>query len=471
MQTLTPPSNSPAAAATADARPGRARVLIVGCGFGGLEATRALAGENVDVTVIEKTNHHLFQPLLYQVATAGLAAPSIAAPARTLFRRQSNVTTLLGEVTAIDAAARQVQLADGERLPYEHLIVAAGATHSYFGNDDWATHAPGLKTLADAFEIRRRVLLAFEAAEREHDAARRQALLRFVVIGAGPTGVEMAGTLAEIARHTLTGEFRRIRPADAEVLLVEGGSRVLQAMPEALSQRALEQLEALGVRVRLNTRVTRIDEKGLEVTLDAGTPQATSQFIDSRCITWAAGVAASPLGRLLAQATGAECDRAGRVKVEPDLSLAGHSDISVVGDLAAAVSHVPGQPPQPVPGVSPGAKQMGRCAAGNVLLRIAGLPTRPFRYRDWGNLATIGRHSAVADVPTPFGHLRFSGSPAWLFWLFVHIFFLIGFRNRMIVLMDWASAYWTFRRHARVVHDVQAPQPAGGHAAPPPSQG
>ncbi|WP_189689113.1 NAD(P)/FAD-dependent oxidoreductase [Pseudorhodoferax aquiterrae] len=435
----------------------RVRVVIVGCGFGGLEAARALAGAPVDVTVVEKTNHHLFQPLLYQVATAGLAAPSIAAPARLLFRRQPNVTTLLGEVTGIDAAARSVQLADGERLAYDHLIVAAGATHSYFGHDDWAVHAPGLKTLADAFEIRRRVLLAFEAAEREHDPARRRALLTFVVIGAGPTGVEMAGTLAEIARHTLTGEFRRITPADAEVLLVEGGARVLQAMPPALSERAREQLQALGVRVRLAALVTRIDAEGLDITLDANTPQARTERIASRCITWAAGVAASPLGRLVAGATGATLDRAGRVQVQPDLSLPGHPEISVVGDLAAAMSHVPGQPPKPVPGVSPGAKQMGRCAAANVLARIAGQATQPFRYRDWGNLATIGRHSAVADVPTPFGPLRFSGYFAWLFWLFVHIFFLIGFRNRLIVLMDWASAYWTFRRHARVVHDVQAP--------------
>ncbi|RYF81568.1 MAG: NAD(P)/FAD-dependent oxidoreductase [Comamonadaceae bacterium] len=456
MQATPRPLPTPIATPSPPARP---RVVVIGCGFGGLEATRALAGENVDVTVIEKTNHHLFQPLLYQVATAGLAAPSIAAPARMLFRRQPNATTLLGEVTGIDAAARRVLLADGEALPYEHLIVAAGATHSYFGNDGWALHAPGLKTLADAFEIRRRVLLAFEAAEREHDAARRQALLRFVVIGAGPTGVEMAGTLAEIARHTLTGEFRRITPSDAEVLLVEGGARVLQAMPEHLSERARQQLEGLGVRVRLNARVTRIDAQGLEIALDADTPQARTEFIDSHCITWAAGVAASPLGRMLGEATAAQTDRAGRVKVEPDLSLAGHPEISVIGDLAAAFSHVPGQPPQPVPGVSPGAKQMGRCAASNVLLRIAELPTRAFRYRDWGNLATIGRHSAVADVPTPFGPLRFSGLPAWLFWLFVHIFFLIGFRNRMIVLMDWASAYWTFRRHARVVHDVHAARP------------
>ena len=449
----------PVPASSTDVRPhqsSRPQIVIVGSGFGGLAAARVFAGESVDVTMVEKTNHHLFQPLLYQVATAGLAAPSIAAPARGLFRRQANVTTLLGEVTDIDAAARIVRLGDGEALPYDHLIVAAGATHSYFGHDAWASHAPGLKTLADAFEIRRRVLLAFEAAEREHDPERRRALLTFVVIGAGPTGVEMAGTLAEIARHTLKDEFRRIHPAEAEVLLIEGSARVLQAMPPELSERAREQLEALGVRVRLNAMVTRIDDQGLEITLDANTPQARTERIESRCITWAAGVAASPLGRVLANATGVELDRAGRVKVEPDLSLPGHPEISVIGDLAAAMSYAPGKEPRPVPGVSPAAKQMGRCAARNVLQRIAGLPTQPFRYHDWGSLATIGRNSAVADVPTPFGHLRFSGYLAWLFWLFVHIFFLIGFRNRLIVLMDWASAYWTFRRHARVVHDVKA---------------
>ncbi|MFT4269226.1 MAG: NAD(P)/FAD-dependent oxidoreductase [Xenophilus sp.] len=436
------------------APPSRPRVVIVGCGFGGLEAARALRGAAVDVTVVEKTNHHLFQPLLYQVATAGLAAPSIAAPARLLFRAQPNVTTLLGEVTAIDAAARTVRLADGHRLPYDHLIVAAGATHSYFGNDAWAADAPGLKTLADAFEIRRRVLLAFELAELESDPVRRRALLTFVVIGGGPTGVEMAGTLAEIARHTLAGEFRRIVPAEAEVLLLEGGPRVLQAMPGKLSQRAQEQLEHLGVKVRVDAMVTRIDADGLELKASGG----GTERIDSRCIVWAAGVAASPLGRLLAAATGAECDRAGRVKVEPDLSLPGHPEISVVGDLAAAMSHVPGQPPRPVPGVSPGAKQMGRAAAASLLARIAGRPAKPFRYRDWGNLATIGRNSAVVDLPTPFGPLRFSGHFAWLFWLFVHVYFLIGFRNRFIVLMDWASAYWTFQRYARVVPDVKAPE-------------
>ncbi|WP_295523508.1 NAD(P)/FAD-dependent oxidoreductase [uncultured Pseudacidovorax sp.] len=429
------------------------RVVIVGCGFGGLEAARTLHDEPLDVVVIEKTNHHLFQPLLYQVATAGLAAPSIAAPSRWLFRHQPNVTTLLGEVCGIDAAGRCVHLGDGHAVPYDHLIVAAGATHSYFGHDEWAADAPGLKTLADAFEIRRRVLTAFERAELEKDPDRRRALLTFVVIGGGPTGVEMAGTLAEIARHTLAGEFRRIVPSSAQVLLVEGSSRVLQAMPERLSERARQQLEKLGVKVRLNAMVTRIDALGLEVR--EGGADGTAVRIDSRCVIWAAGVAASPLGRLLAQATGTDCDRAGRIHVQADLSLPGHPEISVVGDLAAAMSHVPGQEPRPVPGVSPAAKQMGRAAARNILARIAGSDTQPFRYKDWGSLATIGRNAAVADVPTPFGPLRFSGYLAWLFWLFVHVYFLIGFRNRLIVLMDWASAYWTFRRNARVVPDVQ----------------
>ncbi|MBJ2157831.1 NAD(P)/FAD-dependent oxidoreductase [Variovorax sp. IB41] len=442
---------------TSSSGPARPSVVIVGCGFGGLEAARKLQRADVDVTVIDKTNHHLFQPLLYQVATAGLAAPSIAAPVRALFRKQPNITTLLGEVSAIDPAGRTVQLASGTAVPYDHLIVAAGATHSYFGHDEWAPVAPGLKTLADAFEIRRRVLLSFETAETTTDPARRRALLTFVVIGAGPTGVEMAGTLAEIAKHTLSGEFRHIDPSSSQVLLVEGGPRVLQAMPESLSQKALEQLEKLGVEVRLNARVTAIDATGLEVQTGGGADGApvASYRIDSSCVVWAAGVAASPLGRMLGTATGVECDRAGRIKVEPDLSLAGHPEISVVGDLAAAMSHAPGKPPKPVPGVSPGAKQMGRAAASNILRRIAGQPTVPFRYADYGNLATIGRNSAVVDLGTPFGPLRFSGRLAWLFWLFAHAYFLIGFRNRIVVMMDWAGAYWSFQRNARVVADVQ----------------
>jgi len=424
----------------------RPQVLIIGCGFGGLEAARALRAADVDITVVDKTNHHLFQPLLYQVATAGLSAPSIAAPIRHLFRRQPNVTTLLGEVVAIDAQHRTATLGDGATLRWDHLIVAAGATHSYFGRDDWAGFAPGLKTLQDAFEIRRRVLLAFEAAEREDDPARRAALLQFVVVGGGPTGVELAGTFAEIARHTLPGEFRRIDPRQARVLLVEGSPRVLQAMPEALSERAREQLTALGVEVRVGARVTGIDAEGLDLATAAG-----PERLQSRCIVWGAGVAASPLGRALAEATGCALDRAGRVVVEPDLSVPGFPAIQVIGDLAAARSHAPGREPRPVPGVSPGAKQMGRCAAANIRSRLAGGATRPFRYRDYGNLATIGRNSAVVDLGTPAGTLRFSGYPAWLFWLFAHVYFLIGFRNRFVVLLDWAWAYWTHDRHARVV--------------------
>lgn len=431
----------------------RPRVLIIGCGFGGLEAARALRGAPVDVTLVDKSNHHLFQPLLYQVATAGLSAPAIAAPVRFLFRKQPNVTTLLGEVVSIDAAARTAQLKDGATLAYDHLIVAAGATHSYFGRDEWAGYAPGLKTLDDAFEIRRRILLAFEAAERETDPQSRAAWLTFVVIGAGPTGVEMAGTLAEIARHTLPGEFRNIDPSSARILLLEGGPRVLQAMPESLSASAQRQLESLGVEVRTGARVVGIDGDGLAVAQ----PEGGEARIASKCIVWAAGVAASPLGRQLAASAGAETDRAGRVVVAPDLSLPGHAEISVIGDLAAARSHAPGQEPRPVPGVSPGAKQMGRCAAANILRRLRGEATAPFRYRDYGNLATIGRNSAVVDLTSPAGPIRFSGFFAWWFWLFAHIYFLIGFRNRLVVLFDWATAYWSSQRYARVVTNIQEP--------------
>ena len=439
--------------------PALPRVLIIGAGFGGLEAAKALAGQPVDVTLVDKTNHHLFQPLLYQVATAGLSAPAIAAPVRNIFRKQPNLTTLLGEVVHIDPVASQVVLRDGMVLGYEHLIVAAGATHSYFGHDDWAPHAPGLKTLDDAFEIRRRVLLAFETAEKEPDPARHAAWLTFVVIGAGPTGVEMAGTLAEIARQTLPGEFRHIDPSSARILLVEGGPRVLQAMPPDLSDKARLQLEKLGVQVCLNTSVVAIDEAGLmaKMATSLGSTSADSYRIDSKCIVWAAGVAASPLGRLLADATGAETDRAGRVRVGPDLGMPNHPNISVVGDLAAAMSHQPGQDPSPVPGVSPAAKQMGRLAAANILRRLKGQPAHAFRYANYGNLATIGRHAAVVDLATPIGPWRFSGYFAWLFWLFAHVYFLIGFRNRLVVLMDWASAYWSFQRYARVVSNIAPP--------------
>jgi NADH:ubiquinone reductase (H+-translocating) len=428
-------------------------IVIIGCGFGGLEAAKALRKADVDITLIDRTNHHLFQPLLYQVATAGLSAPAIAAPIRNLFRTQRNVTTLMGDVTAIDAVAQRVTIQSAgtaaSNVQYDHLIVAAGVTHSYFGNDAWEQFAPGLKTLGDALELRKRILFAFEAAEREANPALREALLTFVVIGAGPTGVEMAGTMAEIARHTLPGEFRRIDPASARVLLVEGGPRVLQAMPQDLSEKALKQLEKLGVQVMLGCKVSDIDADGICASRTDGTIES-SYRIQSKTVVWAAGVAASQLGQQLAATTGCSTDRAGRVLVQPDLSVPGFANISVVGDMAAAKSHHKGLETH-VPGVSPAAKQMGRSAAQNILLRMAGKPTTPFRYKDYGNLATIGRNAAVVDLASPLGHFKFSGYFAWLFWLFAHIYFLIGFRNRFVVLLDWASAYLSFARHARVV--------------------
>ena len=436
----------------------RPHIVIIGCGFGGLEAARAMHKADVDITLIDRTNHHLFQPLLYQVATAGLSAPSIAAPTRFLFREQRNVTVLMGEVVDVDATARIVQFENGDRLGYDHLIVASGATHGYFGNDHWAQFAPGLKTLEDAFEIRRRVLLAFEHAERETDAATREPWLTFAVIGAGPTGVEMAGTMAEIARHTLPDEFRRIDSRKARVLLVEGGDRVLLAFPLSLSRRAEEQLTTLGVEVLTSHKVTRIDADGIGVMVNG-----VEQTIVCKTVVWAAGVSASPLGKLLAKtcALGDEhIDRTGRIRVEPDLSLANHPEISVIGDLALAKSHEKNGETKPVPGVSPGAKQMGRVAASNILARIAGKPTQTFRYKDYGALATIGRKSAVVEAEIPLlGKVRFSGLAAWLFWLFVHVYFLIGFRNRLIVLMDWAWAYGTFNRTARVVTGTEKFEP------------
>ena len=428
-------------------------VVIIGCGFGGLEAAKALHKADVSITLIDRSNHHLFQPLLYQVATAGLSAPAIAAPIRHLFRKQANVTTLLGDVVAIDAKAQTITLqspgtADA-LVPFDHLIVAAGATHSYFGNDQWEPFAPGLKTLADAMELRKRILFAFEAAEHEPDPALREALLTFAVIGGGPTGVEMAGTMAEIARHTLPGEFRRINPASAKVLLVEGGMRVLQAMPPELSTQALKQLEKLGVKVMLGRKVTDINADAITFTTGEGNA-AQTHTVACKTVVWAAGVAASPLGRQLAQATGCEVDRAGRVVVDAHLNVAGFNHISVIGDMASATSTHRGQV-RTVPGVSPAAKQMGRCAAANIVRRLKGKQPLAFKYADYGNLATIGRNAAVVDLASPVGQFRFSGYFAWLFWLFAHIYFLIGFRNRFVVLLDWASAYATFARHARVV--------------------
>ncbi|MDH0863775.1 NAD(P)/FAD-dependent oxidoreductase [Mitsuaria sp. GD03876] len=421
-------------------------VVIVGCGFGGLEATKVLDGQPVRITLIDRSNHHLFQPLLYQVATAGLSAPSIASPIRHMRRHQRNLTVLMADVTAIDKARRDVVLSDGQRLRYDHLVVAAGATHSYFGNDHWQAHAPGLKTLADAFQLRARLLSAFERAETLPDAASREPWLNFVVIGGGPTGVEMAGTLAEIARHTLRDEFRRIDPSRAHVLLVEGSDRVLAAFKPAQSALAKAQLERLGVQVRTGCRVVGIDEDGVDLqTADGGTER-----IASRTKVWAAGVAASPLARTL----DVPLDRAGRVIVDEHMNIPGHPEVYVVGDMAAATSLEKDGSRKPVPGVSPGAKQAGRHAARQILARLRGRSERPFHYMDYGNLATIGRKAAVADL----GRIQFSGFAAWLFWLFVHVYFLIGFRNRLRVFADWAWAYFTFQRHARIVVEP----PSGG---------
>ena len=413
----------------------RPRVIILGCGFGGLYAARALRGAAVDVTVVDRVNHHLFQPLLYQVATAGLSAPAIAAPIRHILAGQANVTVLLAEVQRIDAPRRAVVLEDGAELAYDYLIVATGATHSYFGNDAWAEYAPGLKTLEDAMEIRRRVLLAYEHAEREPDLLRRAAWLTSVVIGAGATGVELAGMMAEIARHTLRGEFRRFDPSNARVVLVEGADRVLPSYPGDLSHKARLQLERLGVTVWLGRRVTAIDAGGVQLGEDR---------IAAKTVVWAAGVKASTLGATL----DAPLDAAGRVLVEPDLSVAGHAEVYVIGDLAVVSGHRP-----PVPGVAPAAKQMGRLAAKNILLRIAGKDALRFRYRDYGMLATIGRNSAVGVL----GPVHLSGYPAWLTWLLAHIYFLINFRNRLVVMIDWAVSYWTFQRFARVVFGAVRP--------------
>jgi NADH:ubiquinone reductase (H+-translocating) len=404
------------------------------------------------------------------VATANLSAPAVSGPIRHILRREmrrGNLTVLRAEVKHIDARARQVSLDDGQVLPYDHLIVAAGATHSYFGHDAWRTVAPGLKTLADAFDIRARIIGAFEQAERcVQDEDARQ-WLNFVVIGGGPTGVELAGSVVEIARHTLPDEFRRIDSRHARVVLVEGSERVLGTFHPSLSASARRQMERLGVEVMTGCRVTGIDAHGIRYT-DSAKPQAGEQRLAARTVLWAAGVAASPLGRSLADTTGATLDRAGRVVVQPDLTLPGHPEITVIGDLAAAMSHGPGAP-RPVPGVSPAAKQMGRLAADNLRRRLRGEPARPFRYVDFGSLATIGRKSAVVQLEVPvLGELRWGGYFAWLFWLFAHVYFLIGFRNRLAVLTDWAWSYWTFERHARVVAEPEAPAGADVRDVPGP---
>jgi NADH dehydrogenase len=403
--------------------------VIVGGGFGGLYAARALAGRPVRVTLFDRRNHHLFQPLLYQVATAALNPSDIAVPLRSILRRSTNVTVLLANVERVDLTSRRVALDRGE-IGYDALVLAAGASHSYFGHDEWEVLAPGLKTLEDALEIRRRVLLAYEAAERESDGAEQQALLTFVVIGGGPTGVELAGALGEISRRTISRDFRVIDPTKARIVLLEGAPRILTTFPESLSLSAQDALRRIGVEVRTKAIVTR-------VTADA--VWLGGEQIRARTVLWAAGVAAAPLTRSL----DAPLDRSGRVLVEPDLSIPGHPETFAIGDMCAFLH----QTGAPLPGVAPVAIQQGRAVADNVLRRLRGEPTRPFRYRDKGSMATIGRAAAVAVV----GRLKLSGLPAWLAWLLVHIVFLIGFRNRLLVLFEWAWAYLTWHRGARLI--------------------
>ena len=404
-------------------------MVIIGCGFGGLKAVRQLSKAPVCVTLIDRKNHHTFQPLLYQVATAGLSPGEIAAPIRWILRSQNNVEVLLGEVTSFNLERKTVLMADQE-IPYDYLIVAAGVSHGYFGHEDWEALAPGLKTLEDATEIRRRIYLAFELAERQAALGQPAEQLNFVVVGGGPTGVELAGTLAEIARHVLANEFHTIDPKRTRVLLVEGGPRVLPSYPESLSLSAERQLAALGVEVKTSSLVS-----GLE----PGRVRIGDSWMPASVTLWAAGVEAAPLGKLL----GAPTDRAGRVRVQPDLSLPEHPEVFVIGDLAALADGNG----KPLPGVAPVAMQQGVAAGKNIVRLIKGEATQTFHYHDKGSMATIGRAAAVAD----FGKLRLSGFLAWLAWLFVHILFLIGFRNRLLVMIQWAWSYLTYERGARLI--------------------
>ncbi len=430
--------------------PGRRRVVIVGGGFGGLQAARALRWADVDVVLIDRRNHHLFQPLLYQVATAGLSPGDIASPIRWILRWQQNAQVLLAEALRIDAAAHVLHLDIGQ-VRYDALIIATGATHAYFGHDDWQTDAPGLKTLEDAGLIRRRLLLAFEQAERTPDEAERARHLTFVVVGGGPTGVELAGALAELANFSLGRDFRSIDPSGAQVVLVEAGPRILSAFPEKLQGRAEASLERLGVRVRKSAPVVGIDNHG--VTLQDGAR------LDASTVLWAAGVAASPLGRSL----GVDVDRVGRVMVRPDLSVPGLEDVYVIGDLAHLT-----QDGALLPGVAQVAMQQGDHAVENILRRFGNQPPRDFRYRDLGNLATIGRHSAIADFG---GRWQFAGVLAWWLWLFVHVLKLTGFRNRVAVLIQWTWAYITHQRGIRLItgqDPVERPSSSSAPSSPPP---
>jgi NADH:ubiquinone reductase (H+-translocating) len=415
----------------------RHRVVILGGGFGGLNAARSLKRADADVTLIDRRNFHLFQPLLYQVATGGLSPGEIASPLRYVLNRQKNTRVLLGEVVDIDVARREVVLKDNSRIPYDTLIVATGSTHSYFGHPEWAALAPGLKTVEDATEIRTRFLLAFERAEKETDPEERRANLTFVIVGGGPTGVELAGAIGEISRDTLKNDFRRINPADANIFLIEGTPRLLPPYPPALSEAAERSLIKLGVQTRTGSMVTGIDENG--VTVNSGGKEIR---IAAKTVFWAAGVQASPLGGILAAHTGLKLDRAGRVPVEPDLSIAGHPEILVIGDLAAFQ-----QDGKQLPGVAQTAIQQGHYAAKLIEHRLRGEKARPFHYFDKGNLATIGRNHAVADI----GPFKFSGFLAWLIWLFIHLLNIVEFESRLLIAMQWAYDYFTHNRGARLI--------------------
>ena len=430
MTPIRAPVAEQVARAPLDARRGRPRVVIVGGGFGGLAAARAVAAAPVEVTVIDRHNYHLFQPLLYQVATAGLSPTDIAWPIRAILRRQKNAEVLLGTVTGIDKAAGAVLLGE-RRVAYDHLILATGARHAYFGHDEWESVAPGLKTIDDATAMRRRILMAFEAAECCDDPAERQRLMTFAIVGAGPTGVELAGAIAELACVALAADFRRIDPGLTRIVLVEAGPRVLPTFPEPLSKAAARALERLGVELRLGQPVSQCDRDGVTIG---------SERLACRTILWAAGVAASPVSRWLA----VSADRAGRVKVGPDFSLPDHPEIFVIGDAAHALDRTG----KALPGVAPVAKQQGAYVGQVLRARVrGGSPTAPFRYRDRGNLATVGRKAAVAD----FGFVRLSGWLAWVLWSVAHVYFLIGFRNRLVVALTWLWAYMTFERGARLI--------------------
>jgi len=407
------------------------RVVIVGAGFGGLWAAKTLANAPVEVVVIDRENYHLFQPLLYQVATAGLSPADIAAPIRGIVGAYRNVTVLLGEIVGVDAEARAVSIMGGRHVSYDYLILATGARHAYFGHDEWELLAPGLKRIEDATEIRRRILLAFEQAESEAVADERRRLMNLVIVGGGPTGVELAGAIAELARRALAKDFRNIDPRATRIILVEAGPRLLPSFPEDLSDDAKRRLERLGVEVRLGAPVTAIDSSGVTIG---------PARIDSRTVIWAAGVAASPAGNWI----GAKCDRVGRIEVDRELFVPGHPEIFAIGDTALALD----ADGKPLPGIAPVAKQQGRYVGKLIKARLCGAErTEPFRYRSYGNLATIGRKAAVID----FGWIHLRGLVAWVIWSVVHIYFLIGFRNRAMVALDWLWAYFTFQRGARLI--------------------